>query len=41
MVSAPVTTIVCKDRVTGHNPVSAIYLADSYYKRLKEEKDPE
>ena len=38
---APVTTIVCKDRVTGHNPVSAIYQADSYYKRLKEEKDPE
>ncbi len=38
---APVTTIVCKDRVTGHNPAAAIYQADFYYKRLKDEKDPE
>ena len=28
---APVTTLVVKDRVTGHNPVAAIYCADSYF----------
>ena len=37
---APVTTLVAKDRVTGHNPVAAIYQADSYFKRLKENEDP-
>ena len=31
---APVTTLVAKDRVLGHNPVAALYTADSYYKRL-------
>ena len=32
---APVTTLVAKDRVTGHNPVAAIYCADGYFhKRL-------
>lgn len=31
---APVTTLVTKDRVTGHNPVAALYTAHSYYKRL-------
>ncbi len=30
---APVTTLVAKDRVLGHNPVAALYNADSYYKR--------
>ncbi|MCE5285707.1 MAG: DUF1847 domain-containing protein [Pelosinus sp.] len=35
---APVTTLVTKDRVTGHNPVSALYTAHSYYKRLLAEK---
>lgn len=34
---APVTTLVAKDRVLGHNPVAAIYQADFYYKRLKED----
>ncbi len=29
---APVTTLVAKDRVTGHNPAAAIYCADSYFK---------
>ena len=29
---APVTTLVTKDRVTGHNPAAAIYCADSYFK---------
>lgn len=28
---APVTTLVAKDRVTGHNPVAAIYCADTYF----------
>lgn len=31
---APVTTLVTKDRLTGHNPVAALYTAQSYYKRL-------
>ena len=29
---APVTTLVAKDRVTGHNPAAAIYCAESYFK---------
>ena len=29
---APVTTLVSKDRATGHNPAAAIYCADSYFK---------
>lgn len=33
---APVTTAVTKDRVLGHNPVAALYTADSYYAKLKE-----
>lgn len=28
---APVTVLAAKDRVLGHNPLAAIYLADSYY----------
>ena len=32
---APVTTLVAKDRVTGHNPVSVLYGQNFYYKRLK------
>jgi len=31
---APTTTLVTKDRLTGHNPVAALYTAQSYYKRL-------
>jgi uncharacterized metal-binding protein len=30
-----VTTIVVKDRVTGHNPVSVLYGQNFYYKRLQ------
>ena len=30
------TTVVTKDRVLGHNPVAALYTAESYYKRLME-----
>lgn len=33
--SAPVTVLVAKDRVTGHNPVAALYTAHSYYRRLR------
>ena len=29
---APVTTLVVKDRVTGHNPAAAIYCADGYFR---------
>lgn len=32
---APVTTLVCKDRVLGHNPVAALYGQGFYYKRLQ------
>ena len=31
---ALVTTLVAKDRVTGHNPAAVLYQADGYYKRL-------
>jgi uncharacterized metal-binding protein len=31
----PMTTLAVKDRVTGHNPLAAIYLSSSYYSRLK------
>ena len=30
---ALVTTLIAKDRVTGHNPAAAIYCADSYFKK--------
>lgn len=29
------TVLAVKDRVTGHNPMAAIYLCDSYYQKLK------
>lgn len=32
------TVLVAKDRVTGHNPLAAINLHKSYYRKLKEEK---
>jgi uncharacterized metal-binding protein len=32
---APVTVLVAKDRVLGHNPVAALYNADTYYRRLR------
>jgi uncharacterized metal-binding protein len=32
---APVTVLVVKDRVLGHNPVAALYTSHSYYNRLK------
>jgi uncharacterized metal-binding protein len=32
---APVSTLVVKDRVTGHNPVAVLYGQNFYYKRLQ------
>ena len=34
--AAPVTVLVAKDRVTGHNPAAALYTSHSYYRRLRE-----
>jgi uncharacterized metal-binding protein len=31
---APTTVLAVKDRVTGHNPLAAVYLSDSYYEKL-------
>lgn len=36
---ALVTNLVTKDRITGHNPVAALYTAHSYYNRLQQKKD--
>jgi uncharacterized metal-binding protein len=33
---APSTVLAVKDRVTGHNPLAALYLSGSYYSWLKE-----
>ena len=35
---APVTVLVAKDRVTGHNPVAALYTSHSYYSLLSQPK---
>ena len=32
---APVTVLIAKDRVTGHNPAAVLYTSHSYYSRLK------
>jgi uncharacterized metal-binding protein len=32
---APVTVLAVKDRVTGHNPLAAVYQADSYYRKIR------
>ncbi|MDO4553445.1 MAG: DUF1847 domain-containing protein [Bacillota bacterium] len=31
---APVTTLIAKDRVLGHNPAAALYTCNSYYSKL-------
>ena len=36
---ALVTTLVAKDRVTGHNPAAVLYQVDGYYKRLHPQGD--
>ena len=32
---APTTVLAVKDRVTGHNPLAAVYLTHSYYRKVK------
>jgi uncharacterized metal-binding protein len=32
--TVPVTVLAVKDRVTGHNPLAALYTSDTYYQRL-------
>ena len=32
-LEAPATILAVKDRVTGHNPLAAVYLAEGYYKK--------
>ena len=32
---APTTVLAVKDRVTGHNPLAAIYISDTYYAWVK------
>lgn len=32
---APTTVLAVKDRVTGHNPLAAIYLSDTFFRRVK------
>lgn len=34
---APVTNLIVKDRVTGHNPVAVLYGQNFYYKRLQKQ----
>lgn len=31
---APTTVLAVKDRVTGHNPLAAVYLSHSYYRKV-------
>jgi uncharacterized metal-binding protein len=31
---APTTVLVTKDRVLGHNPIAALHLVDTYYRRV-------
>ena len=33
---APTTVLAVKDRVTGHNPLAAIYLSNSYYRKIRQ-----
>ena len=32
-LEAPTTVLAVKDRLTGHNPIAAVYMADGYYKK--------
>jgi uncharacterized metal-binding protein len=36
---APVTTLITKDRILGHNPAAALYTSGFYYKRLLQKED--
>ncbi len=33
---APTTVLAVKDRVTGHNPLAALYTSASYYRKIKD-----
>jgi uncharacterized metal-binding protein len=33
--NVPLTVLAVKDRVTGHNPLAALYTSETYYRRLK------
>ncbi len=33
--AAPTTVLAVKDRVTGHNPLAAVYLSESYYRKVR------
>ena len=35
---APVTVLVARDRMLGHNPVAGLYISHSYYQRLKTDR---
>jgi uncharacterized metal-binding protein len=35
---APSTVLAVKDRVTGHNPLAAVYTIGTYYRRVKDPK---
>jgi uncharacterized metal-binding protein len=35
--NVPLTVLAVKDRVLGHNPLAALYLSESYYRRLTNE----
>jgi uncharacterized metal-binding protein len=32
---APTTVLAVKDRVTGHNPLAAVYLSETYYRKVR------
>jgi uncharacterized metal-binding protein len=36
--TAPTTVLAVKDRVTGHNPLAAIYTASSYFAKIRQPK---
>ena len=38
---APMTVLVAKDRVFGHNPVAGLYLSHSYYRKLLRREAPD
>ena len=38
---APVTVLVAKDRVFGHNPVMGLYQAGAYYRKLLRKEPPD
>jgi len=37
---APVTVLIAKDRVTGHNPAAVLYTSHSYYRRVRGQANP-